>query len=466
MLRPKLNRLWASQSANSRRDPGDAKYLVGWVSEIPTFQVLNYLQYKVDTTILAQAERGIFEWGNDIQYKLGSLVWNEIDGYIYISIVGAPDKNKSPNTNPTQWSTSSIQVTRAQYDDIVASITSHMADVTSNPHKVSANDVNTYNKAQIDTLVAQYQALVKAHVDDKNNPHGVTAAQVGAVPITGGTYTGDVTFQAGLFLTTDKTKSVTKTGGLFLQSGNNVIGISDQGVACAGKSGSASPLVTEASFAALKLAREPEYATQYPSVAMDLIQNINIRTGGGTFDSNAVVVQYEQATGAFLFKNDSTGGDKQMRGQDYAFGEGLYNATIAVDIKSTSPRVASDNQSTWTIGTDNFHLYETGAGRIGLELIDRKANPVTYPGVVANLPAAVNTWYRIVGVWDGQNHFKLYVNGELVNRVDTGTSVSQLTGSPIVFAVKQRAVADQRTYQIRNLRIWPRAMSAQAVSTL
>ena len=88
MLRPKLNRVWTSGSATLRRDPGDAKYIQGWISEIPTFQVLNYLQYKVDTTLLAQAERGIFEWGTDIQYGLGSIVWNELDKKIYVSTVG------------------------------------------------------------------------------------------------------------------------------------------------------------------------------------------------------------------------------------------------------------------------------------------------------------------------------------------------------------------------------------------
>ncbi len=58
-IRPKLNRVWTSNNSVARRDPGDAEYLKGWVAEIPTYQVLNYLQYKIDTTMLAQAERGI-----------------------------------------------------------------------------------------------------------------------------------------------------------------------------------------------------------------------------------------------------------------------------------------------------------------------------------------------------------------------------------------------------------------------
>ena len=191
-LRPKLDRVWTSANSVLRRDPGDAKYIQGWVSEIPTFQVLNYLQYKVDTTLLAQAERGIFEWGSDITYVLGSVVWCENDKKIYVSTVGSPDKIKAPNTNLAHWSPSSIQVPRANYDAILASINFHIAD-KSNPHNLSAAQLGSYTKAETDALVAQYQALVLAHSSNKNNPHGVTALQVGAVPATGGAYTGDVT---------------------------------------------------------------------------------------------------------------------------------------------------------------------------------------------------------------------------------------------------------------------------------
>lgn len=35
-------------------------------------------------------------------------------------------------------------------------------------------------------------ATLHDHEADQDNPHGVTAAQVGAMPTTGGTFTGDV----------------------------------------------------------------------------------------------------------------------------------------------------------------------------------------------------------------------------------------------------------------------------------
>ena len=101
MLRPQLNRLWGGNSSSTRRDPGDDKYLLGWLSEIPTFQVLNFLQYKMDTTMLAQAERGIFEWGSDVGYAKGAIAWDEVDKQIYVSQMQGPSTTLSPRGNPT-----------------------------------------------------------------------------------------------------------------------------------------------------------------------------------------------------------------------------------------------------------------------------------------------------------------------------------------------------------------------------
>lgn len=42
------------------------------------------------------------------------------------------------------------------------------------------------------------KTALKAHVSDTNNPHGVTAAQVGALPLSGGTLTGGLTVNGGV----------------------------------------------------------------------------------------------------------------------------------------------------------------------------------------------------------------------------------------------------------------------------
>ena len=108
-----LGRVWAMTPAKPIRDPGESKYALGWVAEIPTYEVLNYLHNRIDANILALAEMGVFEWGADITYKKGALAWDETDGKIYIALVASPSKTLTPSNNPTQWTQSSIQISKA-----------------------------------------------------------------------------------------------------------------------------------------------------------------------------------------------------------------------------------------------------------------------------------------------------------------------------------------------------------------
>lgn len=283
MQRPKINRIWTGNSPMMRRDPGDAKYQQGWVSEIPTYQVLNYLQYKIDTTILAQAERGVAEWGNDVVYGLGSLAWDNKTNYIYVAVVQQPDRNKAPSDNAAHWSRSSIQITRKEFDDIVTAINAHIAN-KANPHNLTAGQLNAYNKQEMDNLVAQYRALVSAHVNDKNNPHKTTAEQAGGVPITGGTYEGDVKFLKSIGLNADDTARLCNENGIYLEVGPHnsdvaLVGITMAGEVVAGRSQSKSPIVTEKTFQDLKAENEPDYAVPLPTVALNFMRNINTQIG-------------------------------------------------------------------------------------------------------------------------------------------------------------------------------------------
>lgn len=473
-LRPELNRVWTSANSVLRRDPGDAKYIQGWVSEIPTFQVLNYLQYKVDTTLLAQAERGIFEWGSDITYVLGSIVWCENDKKIYVSTVGSPDKTKAPNTNLAHWSPSSIQVPRASYDAILASINSHIAN-KSNPHNLSAAQLGSYTKAETDALVAQYQALVLAHSSNKNNPHGVTALQVGAVPATGGTYTGDVTFNGGMFFDAGKVNQISKNGGLYLQAGSALLGIDGNGAAVIGTAASRSKIVSEATFPALKAAQEPSYAVPEPTIQMDLIGSINIRRGVGTASSNSSEPVYSAAIGHALDITPVLSKSMAVRStKSYA----LDNAkqTIAVDMFFAGP-VTTSGQNPGVIGTER----QSGSPSATLLLILRNTGLVYFergylsgvPGEVrvtntisASMASLVGTWVRIVGVSDG-NNIRLYFNGVLVNKqADATTTAFGVCDSVRIDKNGAAAASEEIPRFIRNLRVWDSALTDKQVSTL
>lgn len=451
MLRPKLNRLWAGDNSNLRRDPGDTKYSRGWVSEIPTFQVLNYLQYKVDSTLLANAERGIFEWGTDVQYKLGSLAWDETDGKIYVSTVGEPSRATKPSANPTQWAASSIQITRLDYDTVVSAITAHIADVTGNPHKLTAGRLDAYNKNQTDAILQQYLTEVKNHVDDKNNPHQTTAAAIGAVPAAGGTYSGDVTFEGSVFFNAAQKKKVNTTGGLFLESDAGQIGITDAGVPVAGPSGATSPLILEKNFAEFKRQNQNQYATPLPSFKANLIRDINMQIGSSSMTSN-LDPGYDSATGAICLDNLNSFAvttDENMM-------QGATNFTIAFDIMSTTPRIQNDSTPSLYFSTgSSMSIIFSGSSLITVAYIGGFSTSYQLTG-------PVGTWYRIVGSAEGSK-LNLYVNGLIV----ASTDITPVAATNTKFAMQtiQKPSLNSIWY-FRNWRVWAQGLTNKQISTL
>lgn len=448
-IRPKLNRVWTSNNSVARRDPGDAKYLQGWVAEIPTYQVLNYLQYKIDTTMLAQAERGIFEWGDDVSYGVGSLAWDETNKTIYVCTVTNPSRTLRPSANSAQWSPSAIQVSRANYDSIVYAINTHIADVTTNPHRVTAGQVGAYNKAELDAIVANYRAMVLAHTTDYNNPHQLTATQVGAVPVTGGAYTGEVTFTT-VYLNDSKTAQIVNDNGLYLRNGSYYLGVNGTtGNPEAGTAASKSRIVTELNFPDVKLAQEPEYSTPLESFQMGLINSINIQRGTGTTTTEGEPT-YDLSTG-MMGVNDV---EFKLAASDVVQLPSNSAFTICFDYLHTFLAGRYD----WSIvaGTDLARILVRKGGTMALYIATTGAQTI-YASV--NIPTNLSgTIIRIAGSYDGTT-YKLYINGTFVNS-QVGLPPTR-SSKPSIYIPKY-----PDTVRIRNFRLWPSALTDKQISTL
>ena len=273
-----LGRVWAKTPRDPIRDPGESKYALGWIAEIPTYQVLNFLHNRIDTNILALAERGVFEWGADIDYKKNALCWDETDGRIYVSTVANPSKVLTPSQNPSQWTASSIQIPASHFQQLANSINAHLTDY-GNPHKISAAQLNAYTKVQIDTLVASLQTELDTH-EAASNPHGTDADDVGAVPITGGRYTGTVYHDANVIgIGTDLTNTVQVAANkIFFKKGSLELGLDENGDPYF-YDGTKQLLLNEELFLAVKQNEEAKYAVPAPDLVLNFMSDINTYVG-------------------------------------------------------------------------------------------------------------------------------------------------------------------------------------------
>lgn len=282
-----LGRVWAETPRDPIRDPGESKYALGWIAEIPTYQVLNFLHNRIDTNILALAERGVFEWGADIDYKKNALCWDETDGRIYVSTVANPSKVLTPSQNPNQWTASSIQIPASHFQQLANSINAHLTDY-GNPHKISAAQLSAYTKAQIDTLVANLQTELNTH-KAASNPHGTDADDVGAVPITGGRYTGTVYHDSEILgIGTSTTNAVqVSSNKVFFKKGTLELGLDASGEPYF-YDGTKQYLLNEELFLTVKKGEEVNYAVPLPDLLCNFMNDINVYAGTGptTFTSN------------------------------------------------------------------------------------------------------------------------------------------------------------------------------------
>ncbi len=281
----KLGRIWASAPLSPNIDPGAAKYNLGWVAEIPVFQMLNYINNRYDTNIVSLAQRGVFEWGNDIAYLNSSLVWDEADGFIYISKVANPSTATRPGLNATQWDKSAVQISRKQYDDAVLAWNNHIAN-TSNPHALTTEILDTYTKAVIDSKVSTNNSNINTHIANKSNPHAVTAIQAGAVPVTGGDYTGLVRHlfaSTGIGASALACSLLADATGAFLAKGANAklgidnlfkpVFIDDAAVK--------SQLLLDSNYIAAREAAEASYVVPTPDCQVDFRNGLGMLYGAG-----------------------------------------------------------------------------------------------------------------------------------------------------------------------------------------
>jgi hypothetical protein len=117
--KPNINDQWAE--TGSKTDPGSVKTLLGWIAEIPTFEVMNWVFNRSDTFLAHLNERGIGEWDAVTAYETDAVVLGS-DGVLYRANTGSTNKNP---TTESEWDdlTSSMLLEVGIDPDIVDALT-------------------------------------------------------------------------------------------------------------------------------------------------------------------------------------------------------------------------------------------------------------------------------------------------------------------------------------------------------
>lgn len=472
-LRPTYGRVWAE--AGARTDLGAEKYRLGWVGEIPTYEALNFLQYRIDLGMVASMERGVPEWGGDIAYVAGALAWDNTNGTIYRAKVANPSKTKAPSANLDQWEISSAQYTMTAHNTMVASFNGHIAR-TDNPHGVTAQQAGTYTRAVIDQKVTAATDNLEAHKARRDNPHGVTAEQAGGVPKTGGTYTGPVTFAAQETLinpSAGDTAIRSSSYGVSLRVGTDFIGVArSQKRAFFETAGQVQWLMNEPEYVAHRKTIEHTYAVPTPDFEIDGLSDIHIKHGFGYSDFvRPVQAQYTDKSGivrtapADMPRHEQNGlmlyadvGERFTFDADLNIA-GVQDATIFIEGVWQQPageqycHVYMDNSA----ARDTIFISPTGG--VSVKFLNSAGAVVQRPigQVYDGVP------FKIVVSW-GVQTVRGYVDGVKGNQFDMSFT---LTNSYTTVTLgRDESDPSPQFWWFRAIKIWHRVLTDQQVSTL
>lgn len=463
-----LGRVWAETPKDPIRDPGESKYALGWVAEIPTYQVLNFLHNRIDTNILALAERGVFEWGADIDYKKNALCWDETDGRIYVATIANPSKLVPPSQNPSQWAASSIQIPAAQFQQLSDAINAHLLDY-GNPHKISAAQLNAYTKAQIDALIANLQAELDTH-EAAHNPHGTDANDVGAVPITGGRYTGTVYHDSNILgVGADTTNAVqTAHNKVFFKKGTLELGLDENGEPYF-YDGTKQYLLNEELFLTIKQGEEANYAVPEPDLVLNFMSDINTYVGTGPcgFESTGGLSYVNKEgitkTNAVDEPRITQKGLAVRKGPEHCWVSRKYDGygfTSFTDACEWYHVRATDNIYSNIMWINGFTQNIFRVTNNSLEFIFWNGNGYQAKTLVNDLSEGRHI---VACTWDGvSNTLSAYVDGVLMWRV--GTAVPARTGWEVTDFVGGGA----KSYDVylQRFRSWAMCLTDKQVSTL
>lgn len=201
-----LSQIWAENGTATDPDldtthpiyqPG--KYAKGWIVEKEPHQWQNFLYQVSDLKNQIAASEQVAEWDASLTYSISAVTRKGDD--LYVNVSGTTLTGKDPATE-AGWSlvigVDADAVNTAE-QTLNNKITTHLdAD---NPHNDNIHAIGGYEKEEIDDFLGSStdpRTIVYHENVTGKVAHAETPAQVGTLPVGGGTFTGDVAFDGGI----------------------------------------------------------------------------------------------------------------------------------------------------------------------------------------------------------------------------------------------------------------------------
>lgn len=254
---------------------------VGWEAEKPPEQWQNFLTQISDLKIREMLEGGILQWCDTVTYSLGAFAL--VDGKIYKKTEEVAG-NINPPTSGSGWQ-EVLETNLAAYNEKVQylknTFNAHMAE--QNPHKDTVDTIvdGTYLQeyvydryASVDriTTIVYHMSRTGATV------HRVTPAQLGTLPVEGGTFTGPVGFLEEAYAGDGVSQYVHRndsTGIFELVNGTFAIGVDSGGHAWYVGSAGAFEIITEANYNNFNIKYGNSFALPVPMLFANFREDIN-----------------------------------------------------------------------------------------------------------------------------------------------------------------------------------------------
>lgn len=257
---------------------------LGWHSEKPPEEWQNFLTQISDLKVIGWLFDGAPYWDVSVTYQIGSVCkYGATDSKVYIKVT-AGDATKAPDVAGSGWDTL-IASGKTDYNNLVNGLftayNSHLA--ADNPHNDTVDTLvdKSYIKSAVDAFFGSPtdpQTIVYHKNRQGASVHGETPAQLGTLPVAGGTFTGPVIMEKDVILNLSPSKLIhlnKSTAVLELASGTVSVGIDGAGNCFVINTAGTWPIMTQAMYESFQCRWGNRFALPLPNLDMHLTNSLS-----------------------------------------------------------------------------------------------------------------------------------------------------------------------------------------------